>query len=243
MLRICHLYPDLLNLYGDRGNILVLLQRCRWRGIPVSLREVRYGEPVDLAEVDLLFLGGGSDQAQRIAAEDLSSRAADLRDAVEKGLVVLAICGGYQLLGHYYRLPGGGELPGLGLIDFCTEAGPERLIGDIAVEVILGGRKQILCGFENHSGRTYLGQVKPLGRVLRGFGNNGRDGTEGVRYRNVFGTYLHGPLLPKNPALADHLINLALQRRGLRVVLPPLRDFWEKEARRVILRRLHLPEQ
>ncbi|RDV82105.1 type 1 glutamine amidotransferase [Ammonifex thiophilus] len=240
MLTVCHLYPDLLNLYGDRGNVAVFLRRCQWRGIPVRLLEVRFGESVDFTKVDFLFLGGGSDREQQLVVTDLLPRLANLRQAIEEGLVVLAICGGYQLLGHYYQTVEGRKLPGLGILDLYTEAGEDRLIGDVAVKVQVGGRSQILCGFENHSGRTFLGQVSPLGRVLRGFGNNGRDGTEGARYKNVFGTYLHGPLLPKNPAFADYLINLALARRGLEIMLPPLPDVLEKKAREVILRRLRL---
>ncbi|ACX51596.1 CobB/CobQ domain protein glutamine amidotransferase [Ammonifex degensii KC4] len=240
MLTVCHLYPDLLNLYGDRGNVTVFLRRCQWRGIPVRLWEVRFGESVDFTKVDFLFLGGGSDREQQLVVTDLLPRLANLRQAIEEGLVVLAVCGGYQLLGHYYQTAQGEKLPGLGILDLYTEAGEGRLIGDIAVEVQMGGRSQILCGFENHSGRTYLGRVSPLGRVLRGFGNNGWDGTEGARYKNVFGTYLHGPLLPKNPAFADYLISLALGRRGLEIMLPPLPDVLERQAREVILRRLRL---
>lgn len=238
MLTVCHLYPDLLNLYGDRGNVLAFVARCRWRGIPVRVLEVGLGDPVDFGEVDFVFLGGGSDREQDIMARDLLARRDDLAAAVEEGLVVLAICGGYQLLGRYYRAADGTLIPGLGLLDFHTRAGKKRLIGNVAVEVDLDGWQVTLCGFENHAGRTYLGDLAPLGRVLVGHGNNGEDGTEGARYKNVFCSYLHGPLLPKNPALTDHLIRLALRRRGLPEELEPLDDTLEREAVRVMLRRL-----
>lgn len=238
MLTVCHLYPDLLNLYGDRGNVLAFVARCRWRGISVRVLEVGLGDPVDFGEVDFVFLGGGSDREQDIMARDLLARREDLAAAVEEGLVVLAICGGYQLLGRYYQAADGTLIPGLGLLDFHTRAGKKRLIGNVAVEVDLDGWQVTLCGFENHAGRTYLGDLAPLGRVLAGHGNNGEDGTEGARYKNVFCSYLHGPLLPKNPALTDHLIRLALRRRGLPEELEPLDDTLEREAVHVMLRRM-----
>ncbi|WP_334110914.1 type 1 glutamine amidotransferase [Thermodesulfitimonas autotrophica] len=238
MLTVCHLYPDLLNLYGDQGNIIAFTRRARWRNIPVRVLGVRLGEPVDFREVDFLFLGGGSDREQSLIAADLQRRAAALGAAIEAGLVVLAICGGYQLLGRFYRTLDGTEIPGLGILDFYTQAGRKRLIGNIAIEVELEGKKIRACGFENHSGQTYLGAVKPLGRVLRGYGNNGRDGWEGARYKNVFCSYLHGPLLPKNPALCDHLLRLSLRRRGLDGYLAPLDDSFEKRANDVMLHRL-----
>uniref|UniRef100_A0A7C2E2K1 Lipid II isoglutaminyl synthase (glutamine-hydrolyzing) subunit GatD n=1 Tax=Ammonifex degensii TaxID=42838 RepID=A0A7C2E2K1_9THEO len=238
MLTVCHLYPDLLNLYGDRGNIIAFVRRCQWRGIPVRVQEVNLGEPVDFRAVDFLLLGGGSDREQGLITADLQGRAPDLAAAVEDGLVVLAICGGYQLLGRYYRTLDGTEIPGLGLLDLYTEAGTRRLIGNIAVELVLDGKRIRACGFENHSGQTFLGKVKPLGRVLKGYGNNGRDGLEGARYKNVFCTYLHGPFLPKNPALTDHLLYLALRRRGMDCFLSPLDDLLETRANQVMLRRL-----
>lgn len=238
MLHVCHLYPDLLNLYGDRGNVLAFTRRCTWRGLAVTVHPVNLGEPVDFKAMDFLFLGGGSDREQNLMAADLQRRAADLAEAVADGLVVLAICGGYQLLGRYYRTLDGTVIPGLGLLDFYTEAGRRRMIGNVAVETALNGRAFRITGFENHSGQTYLGRVSPLGRVLAGYGNNGRDGGEGARYRNVFCSYLHGPLLPKNPALADHLITLALRRRGRAEELAPLDDELEYNANRVMLRRL-----
>lgn len=238
MLTVCHLYPNLLNLYGDRGNIIAFVQRCRWRGIPVRVREVNLGEKVDFRGMDFLFLGGGSDREQGLITADLRKHASGLAAAIEDGLVVLAICGGYQLLGLYYQPLVGPEIPGLGILDLYTRAGTRRLIGNIAIETDLDGERVRACGFENHSGQTFLGNIEPLGRVLKGYGNNGRDGFEGARYKNVFCSYLHGPLLPKNPALADHLLRLALKRRGMDCFLSPLDDTFEHFANKVMLRRL-----
>lgn len=238
MLKVCHLYPDLLNLYGDRGNVMAFVRRCQWRGIEVAVHRTNLGNPIDFGEMDFLFLGGGSDREQNLMAGDLEKRRELLQVAVEEGLVVLAICGGYQLLGQYYRTLEGRIIPGLGLMDFYTEAGEKRLIGNVAVEVEVGGEPVKVTGFENHAGQTFLGQISPLGRVLAGYGNNGWDGTEGARYKNVFCSYLHGPLLPKNPRLTDHLIALALQRRGLPAELTPLDDTLEIKAGQVILKRL-----
>lgn len=238
MLTVCHLYPNLLNLYGDRGNIIAFVRRCYWRGIPVRVREVNLGETLDFKGTDFLFLGGGSDREQGILTADLRRHASDLAAAIEEGLVVLAICGGYQLLGLYYQPLVGPEIPGLGILDFYTRAGTRRLIGNIAIETDLNGEKVRVCGFENHSGQTFLGNIKPLGRVLKGYGNNSRDGFEGARYKNVFCSYLHGPLLPKNPVLTDHLIHLALERKGMDCLLSPLDDRIEHLANKVMLSRL-----
>ncbi|MEW6182040.1 MAG: glutamine amidotransferase [Bacillota bacterium] len=238
MLTVCHLYPDLLNLYGDRGNIIAFVKRCRWRGISVKVNEVNLGEPVDFAQVDFLFLGGGSDREQGLITADLIDRASDLAAAIENGLVVLAICGGYQLLGHYYRTLDGTEIPGLSILDLYTHAGTKRMIGNIGIEVEINGKRMQTTGFENHSGQTYLGNVRPLGRVLKGYGNNGSDGYEGARYQNVFCTYLHGPLFPKNPVLTDNLLSLALRRRGEDNFLAPLDDTFENKANEVMLHRL-----
>jgi hypothetical protein len=232
-LRLCHLYPDLLNLYGDRGNIVTLRQRAQWRGIAVRLVEARLGDAIDPAAHDLFFIGGGEDRQQALAAPDLCEvKGAALRRAAEAGAAVLAVCGGYQLLGHYYRPADGPDLEGLGLLDLHTVhpgAGARRLIGNIVVREASAGVR--LVGFENHGGRTRLGPgARPLGTVVAGFGNNGEDGSEGAVWRGVYGTYLHGPLLPKNPWLADRLITLALQRRYGEVALPPLPDVEEQRA-------------
>lgn len=238
MLTVCHLYPDLLNLYGDRGNVLAFVRRCAWRGLPVQVKEVNLGEPLNFADYDFLFIGGGSDREQALMAADLKTRVGALREALDNGLVVLAICGGYQLLGLYYRTPGGREIPGLGLLDFYTEAGDKRLIGNVVLEAELAGKKTKLVGFENHGGRTYLNGLRPLGRVLFGQGNNGQDGLEGACYKNVFCSYLHGPLLPKNPVLTDHLISLALKRKGYDSALAKLDDSIENMANEVMVKRL-----
>ena len=211
-LRVCSLYPELMNIYADRGNIAVLRARCEWRGLGFEHSSASLGEPLDPNAGDLYYMGGGQDRDQIAVAHDMAETKRDALHAVAgRGGVVLAVCGGYQLLGHSYELAGQ-TLPGVGLVDLSTvrEAGP-RLIGNCAIEADLGGGPRVIAGFENHGGRTYLGaSEKPLGRVLAGHGNNGRDGFEGVRRDNVIGTYLHGPLLPKNIWLADRLIELAL---------------------------------
>ena len=241
-LRVLSLYPDQMNIYADRGNIIFLRRRCEWRGIGFSHSGAGRREAIDPAGHDLLYVGGGQDRDQRMVAEDLvGSKREAIAAAVEDGTVVLAVCGGYQLLGHSYQL-GDERIPGLGLADLETvrEPGP-RLIGNVAIEVDLGGGPRLLAGFENHGGRTYLGSgAEPLGRVVKGHGNNGADGREGVRRANIFGTYLHGPLLPKNAWLADRLIEIALGRRyGTEPQLEPLDDTLEaaahESARRVAL--------
>ena len=232
--RLCHLYPDLLNLYGDRGNLITLQHRAQLRGITVRIEERRLGEPVDPDEHDLYFIGGGEDRQQRLAADDLRVvKGPALHEAAASGAVVLAVCGGYQLLGHYYRPSDGADLVGLGLLDLTTEhPGPaaRRLIGNIVIHSPhLGGAT--LVGFENHGGRTRLGpRASALGQVVVGFGNNGEDHTEGAVGGTVYGTYLHGPLLPKNPRFADHLIQTALRRRYEPVDLAPLDDALEARA-------------
>jgi CobQ-like glutamine amidotransferase family enzyme len=226
-LRVCALYPELMNIYADRGNIAVLRARCEWRGIGFELAGVTLGDALDPDAHDLLYIGGGQDRDQVVVAGDIAEHKRDaLHAAADRGAVVLAVCGGYQLLGHSYQL-GDDELPGAGLVDLKTirEEGP-RLIGNCAIEADLGTGQRVIAGFENHGGRTYLGNgEQPLGRVLKGHGNNGNDGTEGVLRGNVIGTYLHGPLLPKNSWLADRLIELALG-----IELTPLDDTLEDGA-------------
>ena len=211
-LRLCALYPELMNIYADRGNIAVLRARCEWRGLGFELASASLGDPLDPAAHDFFYMGGGQDRDQVAVAHDMAATKRDtLHAAADRGAVVLAVCGGYQLLGNSYEL-GAERLPGVGLADLHTvrEPGP-RLIGNCAIEADLGTGPRVIAGFENHGGRTYLGAgERPLGRVLRGHGNNGRDSFEGVLRRNVIGTYLHGPLLPKNVWLADRLIELAL---------------------------------
>jgi CobQ-like glutamine amidotransferase family enzyme len=232
-LRVLSLYPEQMNIYADRGNIVFLRRRCEWRGIGFSHRGAGPGEAVDPGAHDLFYIGGGQDRDQRMVAADMvASKREALAGAVEDGAALLAVCGGYQLLGHSYQL-GSETLPGLGLAELETVREPgERLIGNVAIEADLGSGPRLLAGFENHGGRTYLGTTAtPLGKVVKGFGNNGKDGVEGVRRDNLIGTYLHGPLLPKNAWLADHLIALALERRyGTRPELEPLDDIFEAAA-------------
>jgi CobQ-like glutamine amidotransferase family enzyme len=232
-LRVLALYPDQMNIYADRGNIVFLQRRCEWRGIGLAHAGAGMGESIDPAAHDLFYIGGGQDRDQRMVAADMvETKRGALGSAVGDGAVVLAVCGGYQLLGHNYQL-GEERLPGLGLADLETVREPgDRLIGNVAIEVDLGEGPRLLAGFENHGGRTYLGDgAQPLGKVIEGFGNNGKDGSEGVHRANLFGTYLHGPLLPKNAWLADRLIALALERRyGARPELEPLDDTLEAAA-------------
>ena len=231
-LRIAHLYPRMMNVYGDRGNILSLTRRCRAREIEVEVTELGLGDAFDRGAHDLVFIGGAQDREQRVVAEDLRDvKGAALREAIASDVTALAVCGGYQLFGRFYRESAGSELEGLGVFDLWTEhpgPGVERLIGNVVAEMEGVGT---LAGFENHGGRTYLGEgVAPLARVRSGSGNNGKDGTEGARYRNAFGTYLHGSLLPKNPRLADMLIALALGRTHGDVSLQPIDDRLEQAA-------------
>lgn len=210
--RVCALYPTRMNIYADRGNLMVLEQRCTRRGIGFELGAVDDGDQIDVDAFDLFYIGGGQDNDQIQIADDMrATKRQGLAAAAAAGKVILAVCGGYQLLGEYYELDDR-KIEGLGIVDLKTirEPGP-RLIGNVTIEVDANGSKRTLAGFENHGGRTYLGDgMKPLGKVLSGYGNNAKDGYEGVRDRNVFGTYLHGPLLPKNVWFADHLIELAL---------------------------------
>jgi len=241
-IRIAHLYPDVLNLYGDRGNILCMERRLQWRGIGCSVTGLPLGSGESLAGFDLVLIGGGQDFEQAVLMPDLQKgRAADLRSAVEDGIPMLCICGGYQLLGHGYRTADGKMCEYTGILDLTTEGSSDRMIGNYAFRLTdeLGGTT--LLGFENHGGRTYLGEgLKPLGTVLAGYGNNGKDATEGVHYKNVFGTYGHGPLLPKNPEFSDILLKTALERKYGNSDLAPLDDSAEIAARDVMLKRMHL---
>lgn len=228
-LELCYLYPKLLNIYGDRGNVLTLLYRCKKRGIDLKVTTIGIGESIDSSKYDIYFIGGGQDKQQTLVSEDLKLKQKDLILAIESKAVVLAICGGYQLLGKYYKTHDGEELKGIEALDLYTLAGNKRMIGNVLCEEIESEAK--IVGFENHSGKTYLGtDLKPLAKVLRGSGNNGEDGFEGVRYKNVFGTYLHGSLLPKNPYLADKLIKLAMEKKGMAIPLFNIDDKLEEEA-------------
>lgn len=244
-LRIAHLYPEHMNIYGDRGNIITLEQRCRWRGIDATVVAVRAGDAVDWHAFDLAFFGGGQDSGQGLIAHDFVERQAQgLHAATTDGLVLLAICGGYQLLGHEFLTISGERLPGIGLLDIHTVGGTKRLIGNILIDATLpaptGPHMLRLVGFENHSGQTFLGPTaQPLGRVVAGYGNNGEDGSEGAVAHNIYGCYMHGSLLPKNPAFADHLLLLALRRRyGPTAMLAPLDDTAEQQAHAAMTTRL-----
>lgn len=227
-LRICHLYGDLMSIYGDRGNVLTLRRRAEWRGIDATVETVSAGDRLDPDRFDLYFFGGGQDAQQDIVADDLGGpNGAALKEAIAGGAAVLSVCGGYQLLGHSYRPFDGPELIGVSALDVHTVAGKRRFIGNVVATA-----EQPLVGFENHSGLTYLGpNAKPLATIVVGAGNNGEDGSEGAIQGKVIGTYLHGSLLPKNPWLADKVIAWALERRHGRVELPPLDDSVEREAR------------
>jgi CobQ-like glutamine amidotransferase family enzyme len=234
-LRVCALYPELMNIYADRGNLLMLERRCGWRGIGFAVTAAGLGEAIDPDAHDLFYLGGGQDRDQRLCALDLVETKRDaLHAAAGRGALVLGVCGGYQLLGHRYAL-GDEEIPGIGLVDLETvrSNGP-RLIGNVAIEVALDGdERRVLAGFENHAGRTHLGAGEaPLGRVLRGHGNSGGSGAEGVRRGGVIGTYLHGPLLPKNAWFADWLIRRATGIDELEPLDDHLEDAAHAEARR-----------
>jgi len=228
-LRIGHLYPDLMSIYGDRGNVLALTQRARWRGIDVATRALSAGETWDPDWADVYFFGGGQDQGQDIVGADLAGPSGDaLRRAIAGGAAVFSVCGGYQLLGREYVPEVGEPIPGLGVLDATTHAGKVRFVGNLLAETDDG---QILIGFENHSGYTYLGPAaKPLGRVIAGHGNNEKDKTEGAVQGTVIGCYLHGSALPKNPWLADRLIGWGLARRHGDVALAPLDDAEELAA-------------
>jgi len=239
---IGHLYPDYLNIYADRGNIAVFERRAAWRGIELAVEEIGPEDEVRAGAYDLLYIGGGQDREQALIAPDLAAKGESVKAAVEAGAALLAVCGGYQLLGQFYRDRSGAELPGVGLFPLHTVAGERRMIGDVLLECELEpGAKRTLAGFENHAGRTYLADgAEPLGRVVAGFGNDGKSGFEGCRVGRAVGTYLHGPLLPRNPWLADWLLAQALaHRQGEAPSLEELPDELEAEAHAVSSGRAH----
>lgn len=240
-LNICHLYPDILNLYGDRGNIITMKRRLEGRGIKVNIDERSIGQPLNADKYDIFFIGGGQDFEQEVLLRDLSSgKAQDIRTAVEEEKTFLAICGGYQMLGEYYKTWDGVQLDFIGAIGVHTIGAKERMIGNYMFKTTPESGDTVVVGFENHSGKTYLSeQVAPLGMMLSGNGNNGEDKTEGARYKNVFGTYSHGSLLPKNPVLCDFILQTALNHRydGAEP-LAPLDDTLELNAHRYMQERL-----
>lgn len=240
-LRICHLYPDILNLYGDRGNIVCIRKRLEWRGMTAEVAELPIGGSADLTQFDLFFIGGGQDFEQEVLVTELLSggKAENIRSAVEDGKVFLAICGGYQMLGSHYETRDGRLFKCIGAVNLHTIGNKERMIGDYMFECPPDSGGSVVVGFENHSGKTFLGQgVSPLGTILKGYGNNGDDKTEGCRYKNIFGTYAHGPLLPKNPSLADFIIKTALIQKYGSAELEPLNDIPELAAHESMVRRL-----
>ena len=232
-LNICHLYPDLLNVYGDVGNILILKDRAERRGIKVNIINTSLKDNFNGDNMDIVFFGGGQDYEQSIVSEDLkSNKREEIAKYIENGKVFLAICGGYQLLGKYYRAPNGEKLEGLGILDIYTEGGDTRFIGNTVIynEEL----KETYVGFENHSGRTYINDLAPLGKCVYGYGNNGEDGYEGCIYKNTFCTYFHGSLLSKNPELADRMLSLALTKKYGDVTLEKIDDTFPLKAKEII---------
>lgn len=225
---IGYLYQDLMNIYGDTGNIIALKKRAEWRGIDVEVKNISVGDKLEKGECDIFFFGGGQDQQQELVARDLQKKAKILKSEIERGVPLLSICGGYQLLGEYYRPHKGSKLPGISLFPTYTVAGNKRMIGNIVIESMFGK----LVGFENHSGKTYLKRGStPLGMVVKGFGDNGEDKSEGCIYKNAIGCYMHGSLLPKNPKLTDWLIKKALEVKYQKEIdLEPLDDSLESQA-------------
>lgn len=236
-LNICHLYPDLLNVYGDVGNILILKKRAEDRGIKVNIINISVNDDFKPENYDIVFFGGGQDFEQSIVSDDLKkTKKESLTKYIDSGKVLLAICGGYQLLGKYYTAPNGEKIEGLGILDIYTEGGQKRLIGDTIIKNEEWGHTYV--GFENHSGRTFTNGIKPLGKCIKGFGNNGSDGVEGCIYKNTFCTYFHGSLLSKNPELSDKLLQLALEKKYEHVNLNSLDDTFELQAKESIIKRL-----
>ena len=240
-LHICHLYPDILNLYGDRGNIITMKRRLEDRGIGVTVEEYSIGEPLDVSKYDIFFIGGGQDFEQEVLLRDLAAgKGREICRTVEEEKVFLAICGGYQMLGQYYKTWDGTQLDFIGAINIHTIGAKERMIGNYMFRTAPESSGSVVVGFENHSGKTYLGEgVAPLGTMLKGYGNNGEDQTEGARYKNVFATYSHGSLLPKNPVLCDFILQTALARKyGEAPALAPLDDTLEMNAHNYMEQRL-----
>ncbi len=240
-LRICHLYPDILNLYGDRGNIICMTRRMQWRGIETEVTGISVGDSLNYEDYDLFFIGGGQDFEQGVLLKDLAAgKSAQIKEAIEAEKVFLAICGGYQMLGQYYKTWDGQQCDFIGALDLYTVGEKERMIGNYMYQCDESDGGFVVVGFENHSGKTYLGdKVRPMGTVLAGNGNNGKDKTEGARYKNVFATYSHGSLLPKNPRLADHILKTALKRRYPGIELEALDDTFENNAHEYMKHRLH----
>lgn len=237
-LNICHLYPDLLNVYGDVGNILILKNRAESRNITVNVYNVSLNEKFDKNLYDIVLFGGGQDYEQSIVSEDLKSNKKEaLTSYIEDGKVLIAICGGYQLLGKYYLAPNGEKLEGLGILDIYTEGGDKRFIGN----TIIYNEEfdETYVGFENHSGRTYINDLKPLGKCIEGYGNNGEDGYEGCIYKNAYCTYFHGSLLSKNPELADRFLKIALQNKYGSIDLPDISNDFELKAKQTIIDRFN----
>ncbi|MFL5693414.1 MAG: type 1 glutamine amidotransferase [Ktedonobacteraceae bacterium] len=232
VLKIGHLYPTLMSVAADRGNLFSIEKRCQWRGIGVEVEQIYVKQTPDFTKYDLILFHGGADREMDLASRDIQAKAPSLREAVEANIVFLSVCAGYQLLGHYYKPFQGPELKGVGVLDMYTEGSSTRYMTHMALDCEFpeSGRK-VMVGYENHSGRTYLGEhAQPLGKVLVGWGNNGKDNGEGAIYKNVFGTYLHGPVLPKNPWFTDILIKRALERRYGKIELAPLDDSTENAA-------------
>ncbi len=236
---IAHMYPDLLNLYGDRGNLLCLQQRMRWHGHDCRIKNIRLGEKIDYASIDMIFLGGGSDREQGLVYRDLVGRSDEFMAHIEDGMPVLCICGAYQLLGISYIAVDGQVMEGLKFFDFITRGAKNRLIGNVLIKACIDGEEISVVGFENHGGRTYFedDSLRPFGTVIKGYGNNGEDKQEGIKYKNLIGTYLHGPLLPKNPGAADYYLKTMAARRGIELNRR-LDDYIEQMAHEQVKKKL-----
>ena len=239
-LKICHMYNDVLNLYGDRGNIICMRKRLNWRGIDAEIVKLPVGEFSTLADCDIVFIGGGQDFEQQVLLDDLHrGKDREIKAAIEDGVTFLTICGGYQMMGSYYETYDHVRCDFIGAVDFHTVGSRQRMIGNYKFRCSDSAGGSTVVGFENHSGKTWLGSgVEPLGHVLAGFGNNGEDGTEGVRYKNLIGTYSHGPLLPKNPEFCDRLLLGALSRKYGITELEKLNDTAETAAHDAMCRKI-----